>query len=123
MGRWISKFILRLMGWQTNGSLPEGIKKAVVVSAPHTSYWDFIIGRLTFWAIRVNIRFLIKQEVFIFPLGFLLKKMGGVPVERVMNRAAPPSQVSQNQEFTARGRCRHQRGARAPLLRRQWCGV
>jgi len=82
MLRWLSKFILRLWGWHTDGSLPGGIHKAVVVSAPHTSLWDFVIGRLTFWAIRVNIRFLIKAEVFRPPLGFLLKKLGGIPVER-----------------------------------------
>lgn len=70
------------MGWNTSGALPEGINKAVLISAPHTSYWDFVIGRFTFWAIRVNIRFLIKKEVFFFPLGILLRKLGGLPVER-----------------------------------------
>lgn len=70
------------MGWNTSGALPEGITKAVLISAPHTSYWDFVIGRFTFWAIKVNIRFLIKKEVFFFPLGTLLRKLGGLPVER-----------------------------------------
>ena len=82
MFRWLSKTILRLFGWRTNGALPDGIKKAVVVSAPHTSYWDFVVGRLTFWAIRVNIRFLIKKEVFIFPLGWMFEQIGGLPVDR-----------------------------------------
>lgn len=82
MGRWLSKLILNLFGWHTDGSLPPGIRKAVVVSAPHTSLWDFIIGRLTFWAIRINIRFLIKAEMFVFPFGPLLKWMGGLPVAR-----------------------------------------
>lgn len=82
MGRKLAKFILRLFGWNTNGALPSGIHKAVIVSAPHTSIWDFIIGRLTFWAIRVNIRFLIKKEAFVFPFGPLLKSLGGLPVER-----------------------------------------
>jgi 1-acyl-sn-glycerol-3-phosphate acyltransferase len=82
MGRKLSKLILRLFGWNTNGALPPGVPKAVVISAPHTSYWDFVIGRFTFWAIHVNIRFLIKKEVFRFPLGLLLKKLGGLPVER-----------------------------------------
>jgi 1-acyl-sn-glycerol-3-phosphate acyltransferase len=82
MGRWLSTFILRLFGWHTNGSLPEGIRKAVVVSAPHTSSWDFVIGRLTFWAIRVKVVFLIKEESFVFPFGPLLKMIGGVPVAR-----------------------------------------
>ncbi len=78
----ISGVILRLSGWKTDGRLPEGIKRAVVVSAPHTSYLDFVVGRLTFWVIRVNIRFLIKKEAFFFPLGILLRKLGGIPVER-----------------------------------------
>jgi 1-acyl-sn-glycerol-3-phosphate acyltransferase len=82
MIRWLSKNALRLFGWHTDGSLPAGIQKAVVVSAPHTSYLDFIIGRLTFWAIRVNIRFLIKKEAFVFPLGLLIRAMGGIPVDR-----------------------------------------
>lgn len=82
MIRWISILILKLLGWHTNGKLPEGIKKAVVVSAPHTSMWDFVIGRFTFWAVRVNIRFLIKEESFVFPLGYLLRWIGGVPVAR-----------------------------------------
>lgn len=82
MIRILAKFVLTLFGWKTDGSLPEGIHKAVVISAPHTSNWDFVIGRLTFFAIRVNIRFLIKEEVFTFPAGWFMKRLGGIPVER-----------------------------------------
>jgi len=74
-----------MSGWHTDGSLPPGIQKAVIVAAPHTSFWDFIIGRLTFWAIRINIRFLIKSEAFKPPIGFLLRKVGGIPVDRGIN--------------------------------------
>lgn len=77
-----SNFILRLFGWDTSGAIPPGIKKAIIIVAPHTSYWDFVIGRLTFWGSKVKIRVLIKKEVFVFPLGFLLKKLGGLPVAR-----------------------------------------
>ncbi len=78
----LSQFVLKLFGWKTDGSLPEGILKAVVISAPHTSNWDFVIGRLTFFAINMNIRFLIKEEVFVSAFGWFLKKLGGIPVER-----------------------------------------
>ena len=94
MIRWISDKILHLIGWNTNGALPEGVRKAVVVSAPHTSYWDFVIGRLTFWAIKVNIRFLIKKEAFFFPLGLLLKKLGGLPVDRGKYKGHMASEVT-----------------------------
>ncbi|MFH1161051.1 MAG: 1-acyl-sn-glycerol-3-phosphate acyltransferase [bacterium] len=93
MLRWLSRKILRLFGWNTNGALPEGIEKAVVVSAPHTSYLDFVIGRLTFWAIKVNIRFLIKKDVFFFPLGWFLTRLGGLPVDRGKYKSNMVSQV------------------------------
>jgi 1-acyl-sn-glycerol-3-phosphate acyltransferase len=79
---WLSEIILKLSGWNTTGALPPGIKKAVIIVAPHTSYWDFVIGRLTFWSSRVKIRVLIKRESFAFPLGILLKGLGGIPVDR-----------------------------------------
>lgn len=82
MTRRFADFILRSLGWNTDGRLPEGITKAVVISAPHTSYWDFVYGWLTFHVARVNIRFLIKAEVFVGPLGWLLRKLGGIPVAR-----------------------------------------
>jgi 1-acyl-sn-glycerol-3-phosphate acyltransferase len=82
MRRWLARFALKRFGWKTDGNVPEGIRKAIIVAAPHTSYWDFVIGRLTYYAIRVNIRFLIKKEAFHFPLGLFLKWLGGVPVDR-----------------------------------------
>ena len=78
----ISKLILRIFGWHTSGSLPPGIKKAVMIVAPHTSYWDFVIGKLTYWSSRTQIRILIKKESFRFPLGILLRWLGAIPVDR-----------------------------------------
>lgn len=77
-----SNFMLRLFGWDTSGEIPPGLKKAIIIVAPHTSYWDFVIGRMTFWGSKVKIRVLIKKEVFVFPLGILLKRLGGLPVAR-----------------------------------------
>jgi 1-acyl-sn-glycerol-3-phosphate acyltransferase len=78
----IASSVLKLFGWHTTSLLPEGITKAVLIVAPHTSYWDFVIGRLTFGASKVRVRVLIKEEAFRFPLGGLLKILGGVPVAR-----------------------------------------
>jgi 1-acyl-sn-glycerol-3-phosphate acyltransferase len=78
----ISHFILRLFGWHTSGKMPEGIIQAIVIVAPHTSYMDFVIGRLTFWGSKVKIRVLIKKEVFVSLLGWFLRRLGGVPVDR-----------------------------------------
>jgi 1-acyl-sn-glycerol-3-phosphate acyltransferase len=78
----ISQLILNLFGWHTNGSLPPGIRKAVMIVAPHTSTWDFVIGRLTFYGTGPRLRVLIKKEAFFFPLNILLKALGGIPVNR-----------------------------------------
>ena len=75
-------FILTLFGWKIDKHTPEGVKKCVVVMGPHTSNWDFIIGRLAFQSYGVQGRYLIKKELFFFPFGFFLKRMGGIPVDR-----------------------------------------
>jgi 1-acyl-sn-glycerol-3-phosphate acyltransferase len=75
-----------MMGWTIKGSLPEGLKKAVVISAPHTSMWDFIIGRIAFYSFGIyNINFLIKKEMFKFPVGGLLRSLGAIPIDRGKN--------------------------------------
>lgn len=53
--------------------------------APHTSNWDFYIGMLGFWAIGVKAKMLIKKEAFKPGIGILLKKLGGIPVDRSQN--------------------------------------
>lgn len=78
----ISAFVLKLFGWKLNYDLPAGVERGVLVSAPHTSNWDFVIGRLAMWAYGIDVKILIKKELFFFPLGFLLKVMGGIPVDR-----------------------------------------
>ena len=82
MLRLLSRFILWVAGWKIVGDIPEGIDKAVIITAPHTSWWDFWIGRLTFWMRGRKIFLLIKKEAFNPPFGWLLKKAGGIPVDR-----------------------------------------
>ncbi|MEZ5082456.1 MAG: 1-acyl-sn-glycerol-3-phosphate acyltransferase [Bacteroidales bacterium] len=80
--KYISFFILRMIGWKVTNSLPAGIPKCVVIMAPHTSMWDFVLGRLGFFILDINVRFLIKKEMFFFPLGPLIKWLGGISVDR-----------------------------------------
>ena len=83
--RKIARLILRMMGWKVDEHTPVGVKKCVIVVGPHTSNWDFIIGRLAFITYGVNGKFLIKKEAFIPVFGWFLKRMGGVPVDRKKN--------------------------------------
>lgn len=77
----IARFLLMCMGWKVDPFTPKD-NKYVLIVAPHTSNWDFIIGRLAFWTKRLPAKFLIKREFFKFPLGFFLKLLGGLPVDR-----------------------------------------
>lgn len=74
--------ILKLFGWKIDPKSPQGVKKCVVVMGPHTSNWDFIIGRIAFGHYKVKAKFLIKKELFFPPMGWLLKALGGIPVDR-----------------------------------------
>lgn len=75
-------WILKLCGWKIDNHVPTNIDKAVIVVGPHTSNWDFIIGKIAFAHYKVNGKFLIKKDLFFPPLGWILKAMGGIPVDR-----------------------------------------
>lgn len=77
----ISRLILRLAGWRIADTLPYR-DKCVICVAPHTSNWDFILGQLAYSSIGRKACFLMKKEWFFFPLGLLLRAMGGIPVDR-----------------------------------------
>lgn len=77
-----SKLIVRIMGWRISYIPDRSVLQAVIVVAPHTSNWDFIIGRICYNALDIRVGFLIKKEWFIFPFGLLLRIMGGLPVDR-----------------------------------------
>lgn len=80
--RGIAYFILvRMMGWEISGSVNVGIKKTVIIVAPHTSLWDFVIGRMAFWVMNQGVKFMINGKYFFWPLGWLLHSLGGVPVK------------------------------------------
>jgi 1-acyl-sn-glycerol-3-phosphate acyltransferase len=78
----LAKSVLALFGWKVIIKFPPETKKFVVMMAPHTSNWDFVIGWLGYVSIGVYSRYLVKKEAFFFPLGEILTAMGGIPVDR-----------------------------------------
>lgn len=76
-----ARFLLEKNGWTLEGGLaPE--EKVVFLQAPHTSLWDFLIGYLYYRALGGKLRIMIKKEMFFFPLGPILRAMGGFPIDR-----------------------------------------
>lgn len=83
MPAFLGRFFLRLLRMEivdhNHGDWP---KKCVVPTGPHTSNWDFPYGVFSRSAVGVYIRFVGKSSLFKFPLGPILRAMGGVPVIR-----------------------------------------
>jgi 1-acyl-sn-glycerol-3-phosphate acyltransferase len=84
MIRILSKYLLVIMGWKSVGVLPP-LKKYLIIVAPHTSNWDYVIGQLYCMSKGLNAKVMIKRELFYFPLGCLLRGLGGIPVDRQGN--------------------------------------
>jgi len=77
----LAQFFLTLFGWTYSAVTPD-FKKCVLVVAPHTSNWDFLWGKLGYTAMGRNANFVIKKEWMIWPIGGILRKLGGIPVDR-----------------------------------------
>lgn len=77
----LSKALLKIFGWSVNITVPD-YPKAIICVAPHTSNWDFILGKLAYASVGRKAGFLMKSSWFFFPLGYLFRAMGGIPVVR-----------------------------------------
>ncbi|WP_103068702.1 1-acyl-sn-glycerol-3-phosphate acyltransferase [Aquimarina sediminis] len=82
--KYFSSFIYhKILGWKIVGDFSaETVKKCVVVVVPHTSWHDFYIGLLIRKLVNLKISFLGKKELFKWPLGWYLKKVGGISLDR-----------------------------------------
>lgn len=75
----VSGLILRLFGWGVKCSVPD-YPKSIICVAPHTSNWDFPLGKLAYWSVGRRAGFLIKASWFFFPMNLIFKAMGGIAV-------------------------------------------
>lgn len=73
------KGLLRVIGWQTEITAPRR-DKCIICVAPHTSNLDFILGLVAYYSLGRKANFLMKKFWFFFPLNYLLKALGGIPV-------------------------------------------
>jgi len=72
---------MRLVGWSVEGGLPD-LPKYVLIGAPHTSNWDFVLFLGLMFYLQANVHFMGKAEVFRFPFGWFFRYCGGIPVDR-----------------------------------------
>ena len=79
--RRIGRTIFRVMGWRIEGEFPNR-DKAIVALVPHSSNIDFFLTIAFIWATGMRASFLIKHTVFWYPLGNIIRALGGIPVDR-----------------------------------------
>jgi 1-acyl-sn-glycerol-3-phosphate acyltransferase len=80
--RAVSVAFLRLRGWQVQGSLPADCRKCVFIAAPHTSNWDLPYTLMVAFALRLNVYWMGKSQIFKPPFRAVMMWLGGIPVQR-----------------------------------------
>lgn len=81
----LSAKLLKWAGWKVEVAVPD-YPKAIICVAPHTSNWDFILGELAIRSVGRKAGFMMKSSWFFFPLGYLFRAIGGIPVVRENRR-------------------------------------
>jgi 1-acyl-sn-glycerol-3-phosphate acyltransferase len=81
ISRAFGRFLLTALGWRIAGEWPN-LGKCVLIAAPHTSTADIVIGVAGKVALGLEIRWLGKHTVHKGPLGWLLRHVGAIPVDR-----------------------------------------
>lgn len=81
--RFLWKLYFHLIGWKIQNPFPINTPKAVIIVAPHTCVDDLFIGLAARSILQLkSLQFFGKQELFNGPVGFLLRRFGGHPVDR-----------------------------------------
>lgn len=100
----ICHFILRMLGYEIDTvNIPPEARKCVLIFAPHTSLSDFPIGWMALKAMGVKTNFVMKKEAFFFPVKYIFKVMGAIPVDRQHGTTFPAiaSKIIQSQDEIA----------------------
>ena len=95
--RWLGKLLMKTTGWKTIGNFPTD-QRVVMVAGPHTSNWDFVLAMSLILSLDVNIHWVGKHSIFKRGFRRLLRKMGGIPV----NRANPEALKNEIHNITER---------------------
>ncbi|HET6151427.1 MAG TPA: 1-acyl-sn-glycerol-3-phosphate acyltransferase [Marmoricola sp.] len=75
----VARGLLRATRWKLSGTVPE---TGILVGAPHTSRWDWVVMLMIAWANGKRPEVLIKHTYFRGPLGSVLRATGGIPLDR-----------------------------------------
>ena len=101
MGKLLAKFIMWAIGWKVNPNIPKEAERSVMIAAPHTTNWDAIMVRVAFSILRIPVKVAIKDFWTKFPMGLVIKPMGGLGINRSKKDPNKPrkSQIEQMADF------------------------
>lgn len=93
----LARSFLRLTGWEAEGSAPAE-KRFVLIAAPHTSNWDlaYLLALAAVYDLRIS--WMGKHQLFRPPLGWLMRRVGGVPIVRHQRRNMVDQMVQEFEE-------------------------
>jgi 1-acyl-sn-glycerol-3-phosphate acyltransferase len=81
MRRFLARAILAATGWKPEGERPRD-RRFVLIAAPHTSNWDLVYLLALSEVFDVRISWMGKDAIFRPPFGWLMRRLGGIPVVR-----------------------------------------
>ena len=79
--RIIARFGINISGWTIRGNVPDE-ERIVIIAAPHTSNWDFILAMLAIFGLNIKVRWLGKHSIFKPGFKKFFEWLGGIPVYR-----------------------------------------
>jgi 1-acyl-sn-glycerol-3-phosphate acyltransferase len=97
MFRRLALWWFRLTGWKTIGDLPSDLK-LILIGAPHTTNWDFVVMLAVMASFGRKISFMGKDSLFKGPFGFVMNRLGGIPIRRGIQESVVEQMAS---AFTA----------------------
>lgn len=112
--QWLGTTVLKLMGWRYSGTFPC-CSKMILAIAPHTSNWDFVVGIAVAFNLRLKISFFGKHSLFIPPFGRLLRRWGGIPIERSTKHGVVDDMADRLREAETMVLCLAPEGTRSPV--------
>ncbi len=108
------KILYDWKGWTTEVTIPHP-DKYIIALAPHTSNWDFIIGQLYSRAEHFKCNFMMKKEWFFWPMGVLMRHLGGIPVYRSKRMKSTEVIANQAKQMKTFHLCITPEGTRKPV--------
>jgi len=79
--RFLARVFWRLSRWTLKGDeVPT--RPTILIGAPHTSNWDFVLMLAIAWRLGIDVHWLGKKSLFAGWRGPIMRRIGGVPVDR-----------------------------------------